>query len=32
MIARYRRELSVAIAYALLLLLLAVAAPRFYPC
>ena len=30
MIARYRRELSVAAAYLVLLLLLAVAAPRFY--
>jgi rhamnose transport system permease protein len=30
MIQRYRRELSVAIAYAALLLVLAVAAPRFY--
>ncbi len=30
MIERYRRELSVAAAYAALLLLLAVAAPRFY--
>jgi rhamnose transport system permease protein len=30
MIARYRRELSVAVAYAAMLLLLAVAAPRFY--
>jgi ribose/xylose/arabinose/galactoside ABC-type transport system permease subunit len=30
MIARYRRELSVAVAYLVLLLLLAVAAPRFY--
>jgi rhamnose transport system permease protein len=30
MIARYRRELSVGLAYAALLLLLAVAAPRFY--
>ena len=30
MIARYRRELSVAVAYAALLLLLAIAAPRFF--
>lgn len=30
MIARYRRELSVAAAYAALLVLLAIAAPRFY--
>jgi rhamnose transport system permease protein len=30
MIERYRRELSVALAYAVLLLVLAVAAPRFY--
>ena len=30
MIERYRRELSVALAYAALLLVLAVAAPRFY--
>ena len=30
MIGRYRRELSVAAAYALLLLVLAVAAPRFF--
>jgi ribose/xylose/arabinose/galactoside ABC-type transport system permease subunit len=30
MIGRYRRELSVALAYAALLLVLAVAAPRFY--
>jgi len=29
-VAKYRRELSVALAYALFLLLLAVAAPRFY--
>jgi rhamnose transport system permease protein len=30
MIARYRRELSVGMAYALLLLVLAIAAPRFF--
>ncbi len=30
MIGRYRRELSVAVAYGLILLLLAVAAPRFF--
>ncbi len=30
MIARYRRELSVAVAYGVILLLLAVAAPRFF--
>jgi rhamnose transport system permease protein len=30
MIGRYRRELSVAVAYALLLVVLAVAAPRFF--
>ena len=30
MIGRYRRELSVAVAYAALLLVLALAAPRFF--
>ncbi len=30
MIARYRRELSVAVAYAALLIILAIAAPRFF--
>ena len=30
MIGRYRRELSVALAYCLLLAILAVAAPRFF--